>query len=122
MVKAFSGLDMLHNLLPAPLSPLLPPGSIHLHGEMHMNNRKVHGSMNGKKWMSTGELEMMTALLMRDGRYDDGVAVMPFSLVNAIGTAFEACKKATLVQQFKESYSNDRMNELAAIFLKKSQG
>ena len=29
MVKAFSGLDLLHNLLPAPLSPLLPPGSIH---------------------------------------------------------------------------------------------
>ena len=63
-----------------------------------MNNRKVHGSMNGKKWMSTGELEMMTALLMRDGKYDDSVAVVPFSLVNAIGTAFEAYKKATLVQ------------------------
>ena len=119
MVKAFSGLDLLHNLLPAPLSPLLPPGSIHLHGEMHMNNRKVHGSMNGKKWMSTGELEMMTALLMRDGRYDDGVAVVPFSLVNAIGTAFEAYKKATLVQRFKESYLKDRKNELDAIFLEK---
>ena len=72
-----------------------------------------------KKWMSTGELEMMTALLMRDGRYDDGVAVVPFSLVNAIGTAFEAYKKATLVQRFKESYSNDRKNELDAIFLEK---
>jgi hypothetical protein len=35
--------------------------------------------MKGTAWMSTGELEMMTALLMRDGRYDDAVAIVPFS-------------------------------------------
>ncbi len=51
--------------------------------------------------MSTGELEMMTALLMRDGRYDDAVAIVAFSLVNAIGSAFDANKKATLVQKYK---------------------
>jgi hypothetical protein len=39
--------------------------------------------------------------------YDDSVAIVPFSLVNAIGTAFEAYKKATLVQQFKDSYLED---------------
>jgi hypothetical protein len=31
--------------------------------------------MKGTVWMSTGELEMMTALLMHDGRYDDAVAM-----------------------------------------------
>jgi hypothetical protein len=64
--------------------------------------------MKGTAWMSTGKLETMTALLMRDGRYDDAVAIVPFSLVNTIGTAFEAYKKATLVQQFKDSYLDDR--------------
>ena len=73
-----------------------------------MKNREVHGSIKGKKWMSTGELEMMTALLMRDGRYDESVAIVPFSIVNAIGTAFKAYKKATLVQQFKSSYLENR--------------
>ena len=54
---------MLEDLLPGPLSPLLPPGSIHLHGAILMENRKNHGRMKGTAWMSTGELEMMTALL-----------------------------------------------------------
>ena len=40
--------------------------------------------------MSTGKPEMMTALLMHDGRYDDAVVIVPFSLVNAIEKAFEA--------------------------------
>ncbi len=88
--KVISGLHMLKNHLPGPLSPLLPPGSIHLHGENPMKNRKNHGRMKGTVWMSTGKLEMMTALLMRDGRHDDAVAIVPFSLFNAIGKAFEA--------------------------------
>jgi hypothetical protein len=29
--------------------------------------------MKGTAWMSTGKLEMMTALLMRNGRYDDAI-------------------------------------------------
>ncbi len=41
-------------------------------------------------WMSTGKLEMMTALLMRHDWYDDTVVIAPFSLVNSIGKAFEA--------------------------------
>ena len=69
--------------------------------------------------MSTGKLEMMTALLMRDGRYDDAVAIVPFSLVNAIGTAFEAYKKATLVQKFKDSYLEVRKRQFDALFLEK---
>ena len=44
---------------------------------------------------------------------------MPFSLVNAIGTAFQAYKKATLVQQFKDSYLEDRKRQFDALFLEK---
>jgi hypothetical protein len=107
MEKVVSGLHMLENLLLGPLSPLLQPGSIHLHGEILMENRKNHGRMKGTAWMSTSKLEIMTALLMRDGRYDDAVAIVSFSLVSAIGTAFDAYKKATLVQKFKDSYLED---------------
>ena len=91
--KVVSGLHMLEILLPGPLSPLLPPGSTHLHGEILMGNRKKRGRIKGTAWMNTGKLEMMTALLMRDGRYDDAVAIVPFALVNAIGKAFEANKR-----------------------------
>jgi hypothetical protein len=41
MDKAVSGLHMLENLLPGPLSPLLPPGSIHLHSEILMEKEKI---------------------------------------------------------------------------------
>jgi hypothetical protein len=44
---------------------------------------------------------------------------VPFSLVNAIGTAFQAYKKATLVQQFKDSYLEDRKRQFDALFLEK---
>jgi hypothetical protein len=82
-----------------------------------MENRKNHGRMKGIAWMSTGKLEMMTALLMCDGRYDDAVAIVPFSQVNAIGKAFEAHKKAALVQQFKDSYLEDRTRQFDPLFL-----
>ncbi len=109
---------MLENLLPGPLSPLLPPGSIHLHGEILIENRNCR-RMKGTAWMSTGKLEMMSALLMRDGWYGDAVAIVPFSLVNAIGKAFEAHKKATLVQQFKDSYLEERKRQFDDLFLEK---
>jgi hypothetical protein len=67
MDKIVSILQMLESLLPGPLSPSLSPGSIHLHGEILMENRKNQGRMKGSVWMSTGKLEMMTALLMHHG-------------------------------------------------------
>jgi hypothetical protein len=45
--------------------------------------------------------------------------MMPFSLVNAIGKAFEAYKKATLVHQFKDSYLEDMKRQFDALFLEK---
>jgi hypothetical protein len=119
MDKFVSGLHLLENHLSGPLSPLQPPGSIHLQGEILMENRKNHKRMKGTPVMSTGKLEMITALWMRDGRYDDAVAIVPFSLVNAIGKAFEAYKKVTLVQQFKVSYLEDRKRQFDALFLEK---
>jgi hypothetical protein len=119
MEKVVSGLLMLENLLPGPLSPFLPLGSIHLHGEILMENRKNHGRMKRTAWMKAGKLEMMTALLMRNGRYNDAVAIVPFSLVHAIKTAFAAYKKATLVQKFIDSHLEDRKRQFDALFLEK---
>jgi hypothetical protein len=74
--------------------------------------------MKRKAWMCTSKLEMMTALLMRYSQYDDAVAIVPFSLVNAIGKGYEAFKK-TLNQQYKDSYLEDRKRQLDALFLEK---
>jgi hypothetical protein len=43
MDKVNTGLYMLDNLLPGPLRPLLPPGFIHLHGEILLENGKNTG-------------------------------------------------------------------------------
>ena len=56
---------------------------------------------------------------LRDGRYDDAISIVPFSLVNAILKAFEAYKKATLVQKFKDSYLEDRKRQFDALFSEK---
>ncbi len=41
MDKVVTGLYMLEKLLPGPLSPLPSPGSIYLHGEIFMDNKKT---------------------------------------------------------------------------------
>ena len=119
MSDVFIGLDLLENLLPLPINPVLPPGSIHVRGEMLMKSRRDHGIMKGKGWMSTGELDLLTSLVMRDGRYDDSVAIVPFAYVNSIAMAFEAYKKATEFQDFKGKYFKQREAELKEIFLEK---
>lgn len=114
--KVFLGMDLLLQLLPSPTSALLPPSSLHLNGEMLMSSRKDHGIMKGKGWMSTGELEMMTALLMRDGRYDEGAAIIPFSMVNTIETAFLAYKKACLLENFRKDFFRQNQEEMHVKF------
>ena len=104
---------MLEDLLPGPLSPLLPPGSIHLHDEILMEDSEKHKRMKGKARMSTGKLEM----LMCDGHYD-AIAIVQLSLVNAIGKSFGVYKKATLVQQFNDSYLEDRKRQFDTLVLK----
>jgi hypothetical protein len=52
--------------------------------------------------------------------YDDAIAIVPFSLVNAIEKVFEAYKKATLVQQFKDSYLESRSRQCDELFLEKN--
>ncbi len=47
---------------------------------------KVLGNLG---WLATGELQMMTALLMRDGRYDTSVAILSFTDIQLIQGCFE---------------------------------
>ncbi len=44
-------------------------------------------------------------------RYDDSVAIVPFAYVNSIAMAFEAYKKATEFQGFKDNYFKQREAE-----------
>jgi len=72
--EAYAGLDLLNNLLPPPLGLLVSPEKMHCSGELVSHARLEHGKRGGKMWMATGELQMMTALLMKDGRYEESVA------------------------------------------------
>jgi hypothetical protein len=68
--EAFAGLDYLNNLLPPPFGDLVLPDQLRGSGEIGSEARLDHSKSGGQTWMATSELQMMTSLLMRDGRYD----------------------------------------------------
>jgi hypothetical protein len=76
---AYAGLDLLNNLLPLPMGVILGPNKMHTSGELLSTERVLHSSRLGTHWMSNSELSMMTALLMKDGRYDASVAILTIS-------------------------------------------
>jgi hypothetical protein len=80
MEEAYAGLDLLNNLLPPPLvSLLISPEKMRCSGELVTHARLNHSKSGGKAWMGTSELQMMTALLMKDGRYEESVAILSFT-------------------------------------------
>ena len=79
---------LLKHLLPPPMMNQIPPGSLCVRGEMlSASNRIQHTSTTYK---GTGEIEMMLALLLNDGRYDDAVSVVPLSYLEAVSLAANA--------------------------------
>ncbi len=66
MEEAYAGLDLLNNLLPPPLGLLVSPEKMQCSGESVSHARLNHSKSGGKTWMAKGELQMMTALLMKD--------------------------------------------------------
>jgi hypothetical protein len=63
------------------------PGSLCVCGETLSSIRIQH---TAKTYMGTGEIEMMLALLLNDGRYDDAVFVVPLSYRECIFVAAKA--------------------------------
>ncbi|KAI2497453.1 hypothetical protein MHU86_17057 [Fragilaria crotonensis] len=82
--EAFTGLDYLNNLLPPPFGDLVLPDQLRGFGEMGSQERLDHSKSGGKTWMATRELQMMTSLLMRDGRYHTSVAILSFDDMQVI--------------------------------------
>jgi hypothetical protein len=93
MEEANAGLDLLNNLLPPPFSLLVSPEKMRCSGELVSHSRLNHSKSGGKAWMATGELQMMTALLMKDGRYEDSVAILSFTDMQRIQGCFELLQK-----------------------------
>ena len=87
VASLFKGVHFVSNLLPRPLGKQIPPTAFCLRGQMSSTSRLHH---TPESYMSTGEMEMMMALLMNDGRYDDSVSIVPFSFIEHISNAAAA--------------------------------
>ena len=79
--EACVGLNLLGSLLPPRKTPA---ASSHastscepLYGEISLKGWLDHGKAGGVGWMSLGEFQMMLALIMRDGHYDEHLQIIP---------------------------------------------
>ena len=67
----------------------MPPlTTMYVKGEMTIEHRLAHTTANGIKWMSSGELDLMSAIVLFDGRFHDLCFVMPSCLCDSIAIAF----------------------------------
>ncbi|KAI2499199.1 hypothetical protein MHU86_15297 [Fragilaria crotonensis] len=57
-------------------------------GEVRIERRLLHTEAHGVKWMQSGELDLMMAILLCDGRYQDLCFVMPCCYCDSIAIAF----------------------------------
>ena len=90
MREAHENLNELNNLLPLPARPLLPHGALRIHGFVRTSRRVKHSKKEGTKWLDIGEIDMMLALLLRDGRYDDSATILPMAYAQTIAAGFDA--------------------------------
>ncbi len=99
---ASAGLDYLNNLLPPPFGDLVLPDQSLGSGEIGSQARFNHSKSAGKTWMATGELQMMTTLLMRDGRYDTSVAILSFTDMQLIQGCFELLQSHLSAKKYEK--------------------
>ena len=96
--------------------PLLLPGSISCRGEMTHKRRVLHTS---KTYMSTGEMDMMLALLLCDGRYENDVSIIPCTYVTAISEAYLAHEQFTKVVKGIKELNGNAVMPIVTHMLKK---
>ena len=113
--KAYACLDLLNNLLPPPLGLPVSPEKMQCSGEMVSHARHDHSKSGSKTWMATSELQMMTALLMKDGRYEESVAVLLFTDMQLIQGCFELLQKHLSAKKYKKDLNDTKEAELCAI-------
>ncbi len=84
-------------------------------GELVSHARLNHSKSGGKTWMVTGELLMMTALLMRYGRYEESVAILLLTDMQLIQGCFELLQKHQSAKKYKKDLNDAKEAELCAI-------
>jgi len=94
MDACMQNLNIFNNLLPGAstnnLILLQPVHTRYIHGEMMSSSRLKNDTTNGEEWISLGELHLFLAFLLRDGRYNESVFVVPIPDVQRISAAFQA--------------------------------
>ncbi len=65
--------------------------------------------------MATGELQMMTALLMKDGRYKESVAILLFTDMQLIQGWIELLQKHLSAKKYKKDLNDAKEAERCAI-------
>jgi hypothetical protein len=113
--EAYAGLDLLNNLLPPPLGLLVSPEKMRCSGELVAYARLNHSKSGGKAWMARGELQMMTALLMMDGRCEASVAILSFTDTQRIQGCFELLQKHLSAKKYEKDLNDAKESELCAI-------
>lgn len=113
--EAFVGLDFVSNLLPPPFCVLVSPHKMRGSGEMGSDERLKHSKSGGKTWMATGELQMMTALLMMDGRYEASAAIISFTDMQLIQGCFELLQRHLSAKKYEKDLMGAKEEELREV-------
>ena len=93
-------------LLPGTIKEVVPASAFNTRGEMVIESRIEHSERNGEKWMSTGELDLLTATLMLDGRYQDSCIIFPCRISAKLTEAFHLYVRFKKMMTIK---SNEKM-------------
>ena len=113
--EAYSGLNLLNTLLPPPHGHLLRPEQIIGRGCLSSSTRLTHSESGGTTWMNTIELQMMTDLLCKDGRYDASVAIISLHHMQFIEGAFAILQRHLNAKNYEMELMQKKEAELLNI-------
>jgi hypothetical protein len=67
---------------------MIPSTTMFVKGKMTIERCLAHTTANKIKWMSSGEIDLMAAIVIFDGRFYDFCFVMPSCLCDSIAIPF----------------------------------
>jgi hypothetical protein len=119
--KWICGLPLIKALLPPPYDFGVPVSALQVKGEMMLAYRLMHTEQKGKKWLATGEIDLMIATLLWDGRYNDVSFVFTCTNLQTIESAFEHYRNYTNAKSlFDEANKKDLdLNKVQAAIVEK---
>ncbi len=107
--EVYAGLDFfLNNLLPPPLGLLVSPEKMQCSRELVSHARLDHSK-------SGCELQMMTALLMKDRRNEESVAILWLTDMQLIQGCFELLQMLLSAKKYEKDLNDAKEAELCAI-------